>query len=81
MIGLSSAFRGVGQSVPVLFGMTLLMGAGIAVSQPTLPALVRHWFAKSHEITRATGFWSNGLLVGELLAAALTLPVVLQLVG
>jgi CP family cyanate transporter-like MFS transporter len=81
LIGLSSALRGVGPSATVLFGMTLLMGAGIAISQPTFPALVRHWFAKSHDITRATGFWSNGLLVGELLAASLTLPVVLPLVG
>jgi CP family cyanate transporter-like MFS transporter len=81
LIGVSSALRGAGPSIPVLFGMTLLMGAGIAISQPTFPALVRHWFAKSHEITRATGFWSNGLLVGELLSAGLTLPVVLPLVG
>jgi CP family cyanate transporter-like MFS transporter len=81
LIGLSSALRGLGPSIPVLFSMTVLMGAGIAVSQPTFPALVRHWFDRSHEITRATGFWSNGLLVGELLAASLTLPVVLPLVG
>jgi CP family cyanate transporter-like MFS transporter len=81
LIGLSSALRGIGPSIPVLFGMTFLMGAGIAISQPTFPALVRYWFARSHEITRATGFWSNGLLVGELLSASLTLPVVLPLVG
>jgi MFS transporter, CP family, cyanate transporter len=79
LIGVSSAFRGVGPSVPMLFGMTLLMGAGISISQPTFPALVRQWFPQA--ITRATGFWSNGLLVGELLAAALTLPLVLPLVG
>jgi CP family cyanate transporter-like MFS transporter len=42
---------------------------------------VRQWFTRTHEITRATGFWSNGLLVGELLSAALTLPLVLPLVG
>src|SRR5207249_7894198 len=81
LIGLSSALRGLGPSIPMLFGMTVLMGAGIAISQPTFPALVRHWFARSHEITRATGFWSNGLLVGELLSASLTLPLVLPLVG
>lgn len=79
LIGCSSALRGVGPSVPLLFGMTLLMGAGIAVCQPTLPALVRLWFPTA--ITRATSFWSNGLLVGELLSASLTLPVVLPLVG
>jgi CP family cyanate transporter-like MFS transporter len=81
LIGVSSALRGLGPAVPVLFLMTILMGAGIAISQPTLPALVRHWFTTPRAIAQATGVWSNGLLVGELLSAALTLPVVLPLVG
>jgi cyanate permease len=79
VIGLSSALRGLGPGVPVLFAMTFCMGVGISFCQPTLPTLVRQWFP--HAVTRATGFWSNGLLVGELLSAALTLPVVLPLVG
>jgi CP family cyanate transporter-like MFS transporter len=79
VVGVSSALRGLGPSAPVLFAMTFCMGAGISFSQPTLPTLVRQWFP--HMVTRATGFWSNGLLVGELLSAALTLPVVLPLVG
>ena len=65
----------------MLFAMTVLMGAGISVCQPTLPALVRHWFAQPRDIARATGVWSNGLLVGELVAASLTLPVILPWVG
>jgi MFS transporter, CP family, cyanate transporter len=32
-------------------------------------------------VARATGVWSNGLLVGELAGAALTLPLVLPLAG
>src|SRR5919202_3118303 len=78
-IGVSSALRGLGPSTPVLFAATLLMGAGIDISQPTFPALVRQWFP--HLVTRATGFWSNGLLVGELLSASFTLPLVVPLVG
>ena len=81
LIGFSSGLRGFGPSVPMLFGMTLLMGAGVSISQPTMPSLVRQWFHEPRAIARATGFWSNGLLVGELLAAALTLPVVLPLTG
>ncbi|HEY0582940.1 MAG TPA: MFS transporter, partial [Chloroflexota bacterium] len=81
LIGLSSALRAIGPSIPVLFSMTVLMGAGIAISQPTLPALVRHWFDTPSAIARATGVWSNGLLVGELLSASLTLPLILPLVG
>jgi MFS transporter, CP family, cyanate transporter len=79
VIGLSSALRGLGPGVPILFAMTFCMGVGISFCQPTLPTLVRLWFP--HAVTRATGFWSNGLLVGELLSASLTLPVVLPLVG
>ena len=78
-IGVSSALRGLGDSAAVLFAMTFCMGVGIAVSQPTFAALVSQWFP--HAIARATGFWSNGLLVGELLSASLTLPLVLPLVG
>ena len=79
LIGASSALRGVGSSSLVLFAMTGVMGIGIAISQPTFAALVGQWFP--HAVARATGFWSNGLLVGELLGASLTLPLVLPLVG
>jgi CP family cyanate transporter-like MFS transporter len=81
LIGVASALRGIGPSVPMLFAMTVFMGAGVSISQPTFPSLVRQWFATPTEIARATGFWSNGLLVGELLGAALTLPLVLPAVG
>ena len=79
IIAVASVLRGLGPSVPVLFAMTFLMGTGIALSQPTMPALVRQWFPGA--VTRATGVWSNGLLVGELLGAALTLPLVVPLAG
>ena len=79
LIGISSALRGLGPSVPMLFAMTTCMGAAIAICQPTMPALVRQWFPD--RVARATGFWSNGLLVGELLSASFTLPWVLPLVG
>src|SRR6059058_4811620 len=39
MIGVASALRGLGPSVPVLFAMTFCMGLAISISQPTLPAL------------------------------------------
>jgi CP family cyanate transporter-like MFS transporter len=79
LIAIGGALRGLGPSVPTLFAMTLIMGAGIAISQPTFSALVRLWFPAA--VQRATGFWANGLLVGELLSASLTLPLVLPLVG
>jgi MFS transporter, CP family, cyanate transporter len=78
VIAVSSALRGAGPSAVVLFAMTLLMGVGVAVIQPTFPSLVREWFWTS--VGLATATYSNGLLVGETLSAALTLPIVLPLV-
>lgn len=75
----AGALRGAGTSTPVLFLMTLVMGVGVAVSQPTLPSLTREWFpARS---TFATAVYSNGFLIGEIVAAALTAPLVLPLVA
>jgi CP family cyanate transporter-like MFS transporter len=74
-----TALRGVGPSAPMLFAMTFVMGAGIAILQPALPALVSVWFSRRAAL--ATAVYANGLLVGETLGAGLTLPLVLPLAG
>jgi MFS transporter, CP family, cyanate transporter len=78
-VALASAARGIGPSEPVLFVMTVLMAAGVAVVQPALPALVGAWFRDRPGF--ATAVYANGLLIGEALPAALTIPLVLPLVG
>jgi MFS transporter, CP family, cyanate transporter len=45
------------------------MGAGIAVTQPAMPALVGRWLP--HRIVLGTGVYTNGLLVGEILPVSL----------
>ena len=79
LVAISSALRGLGPSVAMLFAMTLVMGIGIAVIQPAVPALVARWCPD--RIGFATAVYVNGLLVGETVSAALTLPLVLPLVG
>ena len=79
VVAAAAAARGAGPSVPMLFAMTFLMAAGIAVVQPALPALVGEWFARSPGF--ATAVYANGLLIGEAGAAALTIPFVLPLAG
>jgi len=79
LVGISSCLRGIGPSIPMLFSMTLLMGAGVAVMQPALPTLVSQWFPAG--IALATAVYANGLLVGEIVSASLTIPLVLPLVG
>jgi CP family cyanate transporter-like MFS transporter len=76
-IAVFSALRGVGTTAAVLFPMTLLMGAGVAVSQPTFPTLTREWFPR--RVGLATAVYSNGLLFGEAIPAALTGTVVMPL--
>lgn len=79
LIGLGSALRGVGPSVPMLFAMTFLMGAGIAITQPALPSLVYHWMPG--RVGLATAIYTNGLLMGEVIGAALTTLLVVPMVG
>jgi CP family cyanate transporter-like MFS transporter len=72
-IAIFGGLRGYGPSIPVLFGATFLMGAGVAVTQPAFPHLVRQWFPR--RIAIATAVYSNGILIGETLPNALTTPV------
>ena len=78
-VALGSALRGVGPSAAMLFAMTFVMGAGVSVIHPALPGLVGQWFGTRPAF--ATAVYANGLLMGEVLGAALTRPVVLPMAG
>jgi CP family cyanate transporter-like MFS transporter len=77
LVAAGSAARGAGPSEAMLFTMTFVMGLGVAVCQPAAPTIVGEWFPRS--IGFATAVYVNGLLVGETLSAALTIPYVLPL--
>ncbi|MGH7914898.1 MAG: CynX/NimT family MFS transporter [Candidatus Binataceae bacterium] len=79
LLGASSALRGVGPSLTMLFAMTLVMGASVAMVQPALPALVYHW-APNH-VGLATAVYTNGLLMGELIGAGLTTQLAVPITG
>jgi CP family cyanate transporter-like MFS transporter len=79
LISAASAARGIGPSVTMLFAMTGLMSVGVAILQPALPTLVAGWFASRPGF--ATAVYANGLLIGEAVPAALTIPFLLPLVG
>jgi MFS transporter, CP family, cyanate transporter len=78
-VGVGSALRGAGPALPVLFAATLVMGAGVAVSQPAFPTLTREWFPA--RIALATAVYSNGLLFGEMVPASFTGPLVAPALG
>ncbi len=79
LTALGGALRGALPDVMWLYAMTVVTGAGVAVMQVTMPPAVRAWVP--NRIAFATAVYTNGLLIGETLPVALTLPLVLPLTG
>jgi len=76
--GVGSGLRGVALNVIALYAATIVMSAGVAIMQPALPPLVRQWLPQ--RVSFGSAVYSNGLLVSEVLAVVLTIPIVLPLV-
>jgi len=76
---LGSALRGASESIAWLYAASILTGFGVAVIQPAMPPLVRAWAPR--RIGFATAVYTNGLLIGEILPIALTIPIVLPMVA
>ena len=70
-----SALRGAAPEIWTLYAATIVTGFGVAIMHPSLPPLVRGWLPD--RIGFGTAVFTNGLLVGEILPVALTIPVVL----
>jgi CP family cyanate transporter-like MFS transporter len=77
--GVASGLRGAAPSANWLYAATIAMAAGIAIAQPAMPPIVRAWLPQ--RIGLATAVYTNGFLMGATAAAALSLPLVLPLVG
>ena len=75
VVTLGTALRGALPLALTLFLFTAVLALGIAITQPAMPALVEAWFPR--QIARASAVYSNGLLVGEVIAATITLPLLL----
>jgi CP family cyanate transporter-like MFS transporter len=73
----AAAARAAAVDAATLFATTVAMAVGIAIMQPSLPPIVRAWLPD--RIGLATAAYTNGLLVGEVLAVSLTVPLVLRL--
>src|ERR1700674_1291791 len=79
LVALGSALRGLSFNYAALLITTVVMSAGVAIMQPIMPTTVRQWLP--HHIGLGTAVYTNGLLVGEILAVLLTVPIVLPLVA
>lgn len=63
-----------GGAVPLYLG-TVLMGTGIALTQPGLPAMLQRWFPGRVQLASVTV--TLGITVGETVAASITQPLLL----
>src|SRR5207245_1421011 len=78
LVALGAAARAV-PSAAMLFAFTVVFALGVALAQPAMPSLAQAWFPT--RIGRAIAIYSNGLLVGEVIAASITLPLLLAPFG
>ncbi len=76
---LASAARSASIDVLTLYAATALMGFGVAVMQPALPSQVRDWVPA--RVPLGTAVYTNGMVIGATLGPALTIPLMLPLVG
>ena len=75
LVALGAGLRSAYPNAALVFAFTVVFALGIAVAQPAMPSLAQAWFPK--RIGRAIAIYSNGLLVGEVIAASITLPLLL----
>jgi MFS transporter, CP family, cyanate transporter len=71
LTALGSAARSLAFDTFSLLATTVVMGIGVAVAQPAMPALVGRWLPK--RLVLGTGVYTSGLLVGEILPVSLPL--------
>jgi CP family cyanate transporter-like MFS transporter len=63
----------------LLFLFTLLLSLGLALTQTVVPVLARRWFPA--HIGFVAALFSDGLIIGEAVAAGATVPVMMQFLG
>ena len=80
IVAAASAARGMANGAALLLFFSAVMGLGIAVMQPSLPALLPRWLSPTR-IALGTACYMNGMLMGEFFGAGLTLPVIMPLTG
>ncbi|MBW3631450.1 MAG: MFS transporter [Chloroflexi bacterium] len=73
LVAVGGGLRAVAPEFVVLLALTFLFGAGIGISQPSLPRLMRSRFPLRVGVT--TGIYASGLVSGSIVAASLTGPI------
>ncbi|MBW4935106.1 MFS transporter [Marinobacter sp. F4206] len=75
---IGSAGRGLVPDTLTLMIASAVMGLGVSMMQPALPALLPRWL-EPHHLALGTAIYMNGMLMGEFIGAGITLPVLMPL--
>ena len=75
---IGSAGRGLSPDTVTLLLTSAVMGLGVAMMQPSLPALLPRWLEPRH-LAIGSAVYMNGMLMGEFVGAGITLPVLMPL--
>lgn len=75
---IGSAGRGLVPDTPTLMIASAVMGFGVAMMQPALPALLSRWL-QPHHLALGSAIYMNGMLMGEFIGAGVTLPILMPL--
>jgi MFS transporter, CP family, cyanate transporter len=73
LVALGGGLRAFAPEFVLLLVLTFLFGAGIGLSQPSLPRLMRSRFPLRLGVT--TGIYASGLITGSIVGASLTGPI------
>jgi len=76
---IGGALRGLAFTTAVLFVTTAIASAGIAITQPAMPAIVKEWLPS--RIGFGTAVYSNGLVAGCIFPVAITLSLIMPSIG
>jgi CP family cyanate transporter-like MFS transporter len=72
LVAFGGGSRAVAPDFALLLAATFVFGAGIGLSQPSLPRLMRSIFPRRLGVS--TGIYASGLITGSIVAASLTGP-------
>ncbi|MCM0613952.1 MFS transporter [Marinobacter sediminum] len=75
---IGSAARGLVPDTLTLMIASAVMGIGVSMMQPALPALLPRWL-EPHHLALGSAIYMNGMLMGEFIGAGITLPILMPL--
>src|SRR5438552_9192606 len=79
LLATGTLLRAFRLSIPSLFFFTLILSIGITMSQTAVPVLIRRWYPK--QIGLVSALFSDGLILGEAVAAGITVLIMVRFLG